>query len=102
MSKFMQQMNKFSHYNRIQQFNDDAEAAQVRKDEWIRDKAEQLAKDFPQCAMDFYRPSTGMNPYRVGLDSDEAQDAYAVFVDAVCLAKATQLYAEADFMGEVA
>lgn len=102
MSKFMRQMNRFAHYDLIQQHRDDAEAAQVRKDEWIRDKAEQLAKYFPQCAMDFYRPSTGMNPYRVGLDSDEAQDAYAVFVDAVSLAKATQLYAEADFMGEVA
>lgn len=95
-------MKRFMMYDRIQQRNDDVEAAQVRKDEWIRDKADQLANEFPQCAMDFYRTSLRFNPYRVGLDSDEAQDAYAAFVDAVCLAKATELYAEADFMGEVA
>ena len=95
-------MNRFAHYDRIQQYSDDKEAAQVRKDEWIRDKADELANAFPQCAMDFYRPSTGMNPYAVGLDSDEAQDAYAAFVEAVCLAKAKQLYSEADFLGEVA
>jgi len=95
-------MNRFMHYDRIQQFRDSAEEAQVRKDEWIRDKADELSKDFPQCAMDFYRPSSGLSPYRVGLESDEAQDAYAVFVDAVCLAKAKRLWDEAYFMGEVA
>ncbi|MBE5254560.1 host nuclease inhibitor GamL [Mixta mediterraneensis] len=95
-------MNRFATYDRIQQHRDDVEAAQVRKDEWIRDKSDQLSKEFPQCVMEFYRPSSGISPYRVGLDSDEAQDAYAEFVEAVCLAKAKHLYEVADFMGEVA
>lgn len=102
MSKFIDQMNRFATYDHIQQRNDDIEVAQNRKNEWIRNKADQLANEFPQCAMEFYRTSFRFNPYRVGLDSDEAQDAYAAFVDAVCLAKAKVLYDEADFMGDVA
>lgn len=89
-------------YDRVQQMLDDAEAAQVDKDEWIRGKADELARDFPQCAMEFYRPSLGLSPYRVGLDSDAAQDAYAIFVESVCLAKAKELYSEAQFLGDVA
>ncbi|MEY8768983.1 host nuclease inhibitor GamL [Erwinia sp. ACCC 02193] len=95
-------MNRFSMYDRVQQMRDDAAEVQVAKDEWIREKADELARDFPQCAMDFYRPSLGLSPYRVGLDSDTAQDAYAIFVESVCLAKAKELYSEAKFMGEVA
>lgn len=95
-------MSRFSMYDRVQQMRDDAAEVQVAKDEWIRDKADELARDFPQCAMEFYRPSLGLSPYRVGLDSDAAQDAYAIFVESVCLAKATELYSEAQFLGDVA
>ncbi|WP_147198567.1 host nuclease inhibitor GamL [Pantoea sp. CCBC3-3-1] len=95
-------MNRFVMYDRNEQAKHDAEAAQVARDEWIRTKAAELADSFPETAMEFYRPSLVMSPYRVGLDSDEAQDAYAAFVDAVCQAKAKQLYVEAYFLGEVA
>lgn len=96
-------MNRFANYDLIERHNENVEAAKVERDEWIRSKADQLAGFFPQCAMDFYPKSKGgFNPYQVGLDSDEAQDAYADFVDAVCLAKATKLRMEAEFMGEVA
>jgi len=89
-------------YDRVQQMRDDAEAVQIAKDEWIRDKAEELSREFPECAMEFYRPSLGLSPYKVGLNSDAAQDAYAIFVESVCLAKAKELYSEAQFMGDVA
>ena len=95
-------MNPFMSYDRLQRFRDDSEVAQVRKDEWIRNKADELSEEFPQCAMEFYRASLNFSPYKVGLDSDEAQDAYAAFVEAVCQAKAKQLWDEAYFMGEVA
>lgn len=95
-------MSRFSMYDRVQQIQENAEAAQVDKDDWIRDKADELARDFPECAMEFYRPSLRMSPYRVGLDSDAAQDAYVIFVESVCLAKAKELYGEAKFMGDVA
>lgn len=95
-------MNRFAMYDRVEHQREMADAAQIEREEWIRDKADQLAATFPQCAMDFYPTMSRFSPYRVGLDSDEAQDAYAVYVDTVCLAKATQLYSEAQFMGDVA
>ena len=95
-------MSRFSMYDRVQQMRDNAEMAQVEKDDWIREKADELARYFPECAMEFYRTSLHMSPYRVGLDSDAAQDAYSIFVESVCLAKATELYGEAQLMGDVA
>lgn len=95
-------MSRFTMYDRTESQRHNDEAVRVARDEWIRDKADQLAATFPQCAMDFYPTMSRFSPYRVGLDSDEAQDAYAVYVDTICLAKATRLYSEAQFMGEVA
>lgn len=95
-------MSRFTMYDRAEMARQSDEEQQVFKDEWIRNKADQLAANFPECAMDFYPTMSRFSPYRVGLDSDEAQDAYAVYVDTVCLAKATRLYSDAQFMGEVA
>ncbi|WP_428945261.1 hypothetical protein ACQK5W_04060 [Pantoea sp. FN060301] len=95
-------MSRFTMYDRAEMARQSAEERQLFKDEWIRNKADQLATSFPECAMDFYPTHRGFHPYLVGLDSDEAQDAYAAFVESVCLAKAKKLYSEAEFMGEVA
>lgn len=95
-------MSRFTMYDHVEQMRNDAEAVQVHRDEWVRNKADELAASFPQCAMDFYRTSIGFSPYRVGMDSDAAQDAYAQFVESVCLAKAKELLSDAEFMGEVA
>lgn len=95
-------MNRFSMYDRVEQERQRGEDSQVKRDEWIRNKADELAESFPQCAMDFYPQHKGFSPYRVGLDSDAAQDAYAAYVDTVCLAKAEWHWEVAHFMGEVA
>ena len=95
-------MRRFLNFDRVEQMRNDAAAAEVRRNGWIRDKADQLARQFPECAMDFYRTSLVMSPYDVGLNTDKAQDAYAAFVETVCLAQAEKLYSDAYFLGEVA
>jgi len=98
----MMHLNPYMMHDRAKHQFDDAEDHDDRRNEWIRNKADELAEEFPETVMEFYRTSTGFSPYKVGLDSDEAQDAYAAFIDAVCLTKATQLYSDAEFLGEVA
>lgn len=90
-------MSRFITYDRIEQGRDVAAVMKVARDEWVRNKADELASQFPECVMDFYRTSLGLSPYGVGLDSDAAQDAYAVFVEAVCLEKAKKLRSDKDW-----
>jgi len=95
-------MRRFLNYDRVQQVREDAEDEKVKRDDWLRDKADELSRKFPVCVMDFYRTSLSFSPFAVGLDSDKAQDAYAAFVETVCKAQAEKLYSDALFLGEVA
>ncbi|NIY47314.1 host nuclease inhibitor GamL [Cedecea colo] len=95
-------MNAYANFDRAEDQKEVQHELQVFREEWIRNKADQLATIFPQCAMEFYPTHSRFSPYQVGLDSDEAQDAYAEYVDQVCLAKAKKLFIEAQFMGDVA
>jgi len=90
-------MNAYLSYDRIQEERDNAELARNEKDEWVRDKAEEIKSHYPEELGDFKNPFLEMNSYAAGLCGDVAQDAYAKFVNTVCLDKAIRLWEEKEF-----
>lgn len=63
----------------------DQHYAQLNYDETIRDRAEELSALFPDDVEMF----AASNPsYAFLLETDDAQDAYADFIDRICMDKA--------------
>lgn len=90
-------MNAYLSYDRLQEERDNAELARNEKDDWIRDKADEISALYPETISEFRNPSLKFSAYDAGLNGDAAQDAYAKFVDAVCLDKAIRLWEEKEF-----
>lgn len=100
-------MNAYLTYDRIQEEREREELGKSEKDEWIRDKADELAEEFPETVCQFYNHFLTFNASDVGLNDDAAQDAYVRFIEEVCIAKSVQLWGEkelnkmADYAEEV-
>ena len=90
-------MNAYLSYDRLQEERDNAELARNKKDDWIRDKVDELSALYPETISEFRNPFLKLSSYDAGLNGDAAQDAYAKFVDAVCLDKAIRLWHEKEF-----
>lgn len=72
--------------------------AQVEKDEWIRDRADELQAKWPEELTRLYNPFLhGSLP---GLRSEAAQDAYAEMVDKICLAQAEEDWQNKEWLGK--
>lgn len=91
-------MNRFLNCDRLEESRNNCENENNLRDEWIRSKADELAKSFPDDVINFYNHWLNILPSQVGLDTDFAQDAYAKFVDEVCTAKASELSKESDWL----
>ncbi len=71
-----------------------AESHQVSRDEWIRDKANELAEKYPELVTDF----VSWKYFSLVCSSETAQDLYAEFVDKMCLEAAEKMAKENEFL----
>jgi hypothetical protein len=88
-------MNPFVNYDRADEAQNDKAAYQQARDEWIRDKADELSKKWPEQLSMFANPFLRVS---LGLYDDESQDAYAEMVDKLCIAQATKQASENEWM----
>ena len=72
--------------------------AQVSKDEWIRDRADELQAKWPEELTRLYNPF--LLTSLPGLRSEAAQDAYAEMVDKICLAQAVEDWQNKEWLGK--
>lgn len=72
--------------------------AQVDKDEWIRDRADELQAKWPEELTRLCNPF--LHTSLPGLRSDAAQDAYAEMVDKICLAQAEIDWQDMSWLGK--
>jgi len=72
--------------------------AQVSKDEWIRDRADELQAKWPEELTRLYNPF--QHTSLPGLRSEAAQDAYAEMVDKICLAQAEEDWQNKEWLGK--
>lgn len=72
--------------------------AQVGKDEWIRDHADELQAQWPEELTRLYNPF--LHTSLPGLRNDAAQDAYAEMVDKICLAQAELDWQNKEWLGK--
>jgi hypothetical protein len=85
-------------YDRTEAARESQHDHQVLRDEWVRNKANELAELFPELVTDFATPFGNSKFYVKLIGDEDAQDAYATFVDTFCLAKAEKQARENEFL----
>lgn len=88
-------MNPHMNYDRTEGARESKAAYQQARNEWIRDKADELAKKWPEQLSTFANPFLRVS---LGLYDDESQEAYAEMVDKICVAQATKQAADNEWM----
>lgn len=88
-------MNPHMNYDRTEDARERKAAYQQARNEWIRDKADELAKKWPEQLSTFANPFLRVS---LGLYDDESQDAYAEMVEKLCVAQATKQAADNEWM----
>ena len=88
-------MNPHMNYDRTEDVQESKAAYQQARNEWIRDRADELSKKWPEQLSTFANPFLRVS---LGLYDDESQDAYAEMVDKLCVAQATKQASENEWM----
>lgn len=91
-------MSAYTMHDRVEDQRWQQHDAQVQKDEWIRERADELQAKWPEELTRLYNPF--LHGGLPGLRMDEAQDAYAEMVDKICLAQATYDWENEQWLGE--
>lgn len=91
-------MNAYRMYDKEEQRRETLSDYQTSRDEWVRNAASELAESFPELVTDFATPFGGGRFYVKLIGDEDAQIAYATFVDTFCLAKAERLAKENEFL----
>lgn len=91
-------MSAYAVHERIEEARWQQHDASVKKDEWIRDRAETLKELWPIGIEEIRHPS--INHAMAGLNLEAAQDAYAEMVDKICLAQAELDWRDMEWLGE--
>lgn len=90
-------MNPFMSYDRLESARENANTYRQEKDEWIRNKADELSAKWPELLDELISPflisSIGLAHY-----GSDAQDAYAEMVEKICLDEAKKQAAEHEFL----
>lgn len=90
-------MNPYSSFDKAEEHRDLAASIKQQRDEWVREKADELSALFPELVTDFASPFGSGKFYVKLIGDDDAQEAYATFVDTFCLAKAERMARENEF-----
>lgn len=88
-------MNPYMNHERAEDAQEGKAAYQQARNEWIRDKADELAKKWPTELSMLSNPFLRVS---LGLYDDESQEAYAEMVDKICVAQATKQAADNEWM----
>ena len=88
-------MSPYMNHERAEDAQEGKAAYQQARNEWIRDKADELAKKWPEQLSTFANPFLRVT---LGLYDDESQEAYAEMVDKLCVAQATKQAADNEWM----
>lgn len=73
-------MNAYAAYDRAEYIRDTRELQQIGRDEWVRERADEINELFPESIATFASPF--QNPaYRKIISNSEVQELYAEFVD---------------------
>lgn len=85
------------NYDRIENARESANCYKQEKDEWIRNKADDLSAKWPELLDDLISPFLISNIGLAHYGSD-MQDAYAEMVEKICLAEAKKQAVEHEFL----
>ncbi|CAI1787282.1 Uncharacterised protein [Serratia entomophila] len=88
-------MNPFMNYDRAEEVRESKVDYQRARDEWVRDKADELSKKWPEQLSMFANPFLRMG---LSLQGDDAQEAYAEMVEKVCQQQAEKMAGENEFL----
>lgn len=82
-------MNAYAAYDRAEYIRDTRELQQIGRDEWVRERADEINDQFPVNLSDFASPFKN-SFYRMIIANSELQELYAEFADraSVVLAEA--------------
>lgn len=90
-------MNAYAAYDRAEYIRDTKELQQIGRDEWVRERADELNALFPENIATFASPF--QNPvYRKIISNSEVQELYAEFVDRASVAIAEAEAKENEFL----
>lgn len=90
-------MSAYAVHERIEETRWQQHDASVKKDEWIRERAETLKEQWPVDVATLRRPFGFSMP---GIDADFAQDAFANMVDEICVKQAEIDWRDKEWLGE--
>ncbi|CNJ55434.1 Uncharacterised protein [Yersinia rohdei] len=90
-------MNPFMSHDRLENARESVNAYKQEKDEWIRNKADELSTKWPELLDELISPFliSGIGLAHYGSDM---QDAYAEMVEKICLAEAQKQAKEHEFL----
>lgn len=91
-------MNVFANYDRAEAIRDTRALLKDNRDEWVREKADEISSRFPELVDDFVSAFTPGRCWMIVAGNETAQDAYADFVEKVCLAEAEKMAKENEFI----
>lgn len=91
-------MKPYANFDRAEEQRELNHEIQISREEWVREKANELSELFPELITDFATPFGNGKFYVKLIGNEDAQDAYATFVDTFCLAKAERLAKENEFL----
>ncbi|WP_210487299.1 host nuclease inhibitor GamL [Pantoea ananatis] len=90
-------MSAYAVHERIEEARWQQHDASVKKDEWIRERAETLKEQWP---VDFATLRRAFGFSMPGIDTDFAQDAFAKMVDEICVKQAEIDWRGKEWLGE--
>ena len=92
-------MSAYANYDRAEYDRDTRELNQIARDEWIRERADEISETFPENLANFASPF--QNPiYPKVVTNREIQELYAEFVDRASVILAESEERESYFLND--